>query len=95
MREEAVIFGELKWNQQGKFRLGIMKNDWLGDLREGLPEEAIRGLNLEMCKIQLKKIAISKSALGNEADKLGRLPGLQQSTTRASGLASSSIKRLN
>lgn len=60
-----------------------MKNDWREDLKEGIPEEAIRGLNLEMCKIQLKKLAISESALENEAENLGMLPGLQQGTTVA------------
>lgn len=58
-----------------------MKNDWWEDLKEGILEEAIRGLNLEMCKIQLKKLAISESALENEAENLGMLPGLQQGTT--------------
>lgn len=42
------------------------------DLREGLPEEAIRGLNLEVCKILLKELAIRKTALGNKAESLGR-----------------------
>lgn len=82
-----------------------MKNDWLKGLRENLPEEVMKGANLEMCKIKLKKkLVISKCALGNAVEYLSRLPDLQWGTTvalkhapdhRASGLASSCIKRLN
>lgn len=44
-----------------------MKNDWLKDLRKNLPEEVMKGANLEMCKIKLKKLVISKCAFGNAA----------------------------